>query len=87
MFLETVTHLVPGNDRGEKLQFVQNIVCNHIWQRDFDRDQDRMWPRGDKFGLENRNCYFVIDHHGHDHTIEEDITVPVVRYRWTGQFL
>ncbi|RMJ15869.1 hypothetical protein CDV36_004475 [Fusarium kuroshium] len=86
ILLQSVTHLVPGSDRGEKLDFVQNTVCQHHWQRDFDRSQERWYSRGDYFGLKNRKCYFIIDHHGQDHTIEEE-EVPVLWYKWTGESL
>ncbi|RSL72946.1 hypothetical protein CEP53_000948 [Fusarium sp. AF-6] len=83
ILLQSATDLVPGSDRGEKLTFVQNIVCQHHWQRDFDRSQERWYSHGDDFGLKNRKCYFIIDHHGQDHTIEEE-EVPVLWYKWTG---
>lgn len=31
-------------------------------------------------------AFFLIDHHGHDHAIQEE-KVPVIWYKWTGQFL
>ncbi|EHK26893.1 uncharacterized protein TRIVIDRAFT_62694 [Trichoderma virens Gv29-8] len=86
VLLESVTHLVPGSDRDEKLSFVKNIVCQRHWKRDFDRSQERMYPYGDFFGLKNRNCFFLIDHHGHDHTVQEE-EVPVIWYKWTGESL
>ncbi|KAI9164100.1 hypothetical protein HJFPF1_05736 [Paramyrothecium foliicola] len=86
VLLETYTHLVPGMDRGEKLAFIKNIVCQHYWKRDMDYEQERWYPYRDDFGLENVHCFFLIDHHGHDHTVEEE-TVPVEWYRWTGETL
>jgi hypothetical protein len=86
ILLQTVTHLVPGNDRGEKFTWIQNTVCQHQWQRDFDRDQERFFPYHDYFGLRDVHCFFLIDHHGHDHAIQEE-KVPVIWYKWTGQFL
>ncbi|PKK53723.1 hypothetical protein CI102_2381 [Trichoderma harzianum] len=86
IFLESVTHLVPGRDRDEKLSFIKNIVCQLHWKRDFDWSQERMYPYGDDFGLKNRNCFFLIDHHGDDHTAQEE-SVPVIWYKWTGESL
>ncbi|KEY71903.1 hypothetical protein S7711_11474 [Stachybotrys chartarum IBT 7711] len=86
ILLQTLTHLVPGEDRGEKLDFIENLIAQHHWKRDFDRDQERLFLYHDDFGLDNIRCYFLIDHHGYDHTVEEEI-VPVLWYKWTGQSL
>ncbi|CAH0019383.1 unnamed protein product [Clonostachys rhizophaga] len=40
----------------------------------------------DFFGLDNVECFFLVDHHGYDHTIEEE-KVPVLWYKWTGESL
>ncbi|CAH0047125.1 unnamed protein product [Clonostachys solani] len=86
ILLQTVTHLVPGSERHEKLDFVLNIVCQHHWQRDFDFEQERWSSYRDDFGLDKRRCFFLIDHHGYDHTIQEE-QVPVIWYEWTGESL
>ena len=86
ILLQSATHLVPSDDREEKLDFVKNVVCQHHWQRDFDRTQERRYPHGDDFGPKNRKCFFLIDHHGHDHTAGEE-KVPVLWYKWTGESL
>ncbi|KAH8685143.1 hypothetical protein BGZ61DRAFT_356160 [Ilyonectria robusta] len=86
ILLQTITHLVPGSDRPEKLAFIQNTVCQHHWKRDYDFAQERWYPYRDYFGLKNRKCFFLIDHHGHDHTIQEE-KVPVLWYKWTGESL
>ncbi|KAL6895093.1 hypothetical protein GGI43DRAFT_429201 [Trichoderma evansii] len=71
ILLESVTYLVPGSDCDEKLSFIKNI---------------HMYPYGDFFGLKNRNCFFLIDHHGHDRTVQEE-KVSVIWYKWTGESL
>lgn len=76
ILLQSTTHLVPGDDREEKLDFIRNMVCQIYWQRDFDRAQERWYAHGDDFALKNRKCFFLIDHHGHDHTVKEE-KVPV----------
>lgn len=86
--LQTRTHLVLGKDRGEKLAFIKNLGCQHLWQRDFDPTQERWYPYNDVFGLEDRKCFFLIDHFGHDHdTREEQTPVPVLWFKWTGESL
>ncbi|KAF3060874.1 hypothetical protein CFAM422_010913 [Trichoderma lentiforme] len=70
--LQSVTHLVPSRDRDEKLSFIKNVICQLHWRRDFDWNRERMYPYGDDIGLKNRNCFYLIDHHGHDHTAQEE---------------
>ncbi|KAL6805172.1 hypothetical protein J3E68DRAFT_421460 [Trichoderma sp. SZMC 28012] len=84
--LQPATHLVHGRNRDEELSFMKNIVCQLHWKRDFDCSQERMYPCGDDFDLKNRKCFFLIDHHGHDHTVQEE-KVPVIWYKWTGESL
>lgn len=85
--LESVTHLIlPGSDRDEKIRFIKHLVCQRQWSRDFDRNQERIYMHGDYFGLENRKCFFLIDHHGYDHIAQEE-KVPIIWYKWTGESL
>lgn len=86
ILLQSATHLVPGNDRGEKLTFIRNVVCQHYWKRDFDFAQERMFVYGNNSDLKNGKCFFLIDHHGLDHTVGEE-KWPVVWYEWTGDSL
>lgn len=88
VLIQTVTHLVPGNDRGEQLRFLENKVCQLHWGRDFDRAQERIYAYHDHddFGLKKVECFFIIDHRGHDHATEE-VRAPVVFYKWTGESL
>lgn len=86
ILLQTRTHLVPGYDRQEKINFLQNKVCQLHWQRDFDYNQERYWLHHDYFGLKDIECSLLVDHHGYDHTVQEDL-VPVVWYKWTGETL
>lgn len=81
ILVQTVTHLVPGNDYMERVEYMQNLICQHHWKRDFNRDQERWNVYGHDFAFPNRNCYFLIDH-GHS---EGD--PPVLWYKWTGESL
>jgi hypothetical protein len=87
ILLQTVTHLVPGNDREGKLHFIRNLTARRQWKRLFDWDQERMWPYHDDFGLDNIKCFFLIDHRGHNHDTTDDQQALVLWYRWTGDFL
>ncbi|KAI5456677.1 hypothetical protein BGZ63DRAFT_417646 [Mariannaea sp. PMI_226] len=75
ILLQTFTHLVPGSD-----------LPQHLWKRDFDSAQERIIPYRDHFGLDKIECFFLFDHHGHDHTVPEE-KVPVLWYKWTGESL
>lgn len=77
---------MPDRDRDKNLSFIENVVCQRHWKRDFDWNQKRMYPYGDDFSLKNRNCFFLIDHHGHDHAVQEG-KVPVIWYKWMGESL
>ena len=61
---------------------MQNLICQHHWNRDF-QDRDRWDAYGAKFGYSNRNCFFLLDHGETD----DDSTVPILRYHWTGKYL
>ncbi|KAL6698027.1 hypothetical protein J3F84DRAFT_406364 [Trichoderma pleuroticola] len=81
ILVQTVTSLVPGNDYGQRIDHIRNIVCQYHWNRDFDWDKGRWNSYGDQFGYENRNCYFLIDHG------ESPENPPVLWYKWTGKSL
>ncbi|KAK0385685.1 hypothetical protein NLU13_6862 [Sarocladium strictum] len=87
ILLQTRTHLPVGQGRGEKLEFMKDIVCQHLWKRDFDKGQERWYPYNDLFGLEDRLCFFLIDHFGHNHAQEREGPVPVLRFEWDGEAL
>ncbi|KAF4969804.1 hypothetical protein FSARC_3029 [Fusarium sarcochroum] len=88
ILLQTTTHHVPGKDHGEKITFTKNIICQHLWKRDFDPLQERWYPYNDVFGLQDRKCFFLIDHFGFDHSIQEEQGPISVRwYKWNGDSL
>ncbi|KAL2187293.1 hypothetical protein L209DRAFT_753239 [Thermothelomyces heterothallicus CBS 203.75] len=41
---------------------MQNLICQHIWRRDFDRTCERIWSKGEFF-LDDHDCWFLVDHH------------------------
>ncbi|KAI3321349.1 hypothetical protein HD806DRAFT_503798 [Xylariaceae sp. AK1471] len=80
ILLQTKTHLVPGGDYQERCTNMQNLLCQHLWNRDFDYNHDRWQEYGAAFAYEGRRCYFLLDHGqstGND--------VPVLWYKWTGK--
>ncbi|KAL7915846.1 hypothetical protein GGI35DRAFT_473172 [Trichoderma velutinum] len=81
ILVQTVTNLVPGNDYGQRIDYIRNIICQHHWNRDFDWNTDRWNSYGDDFGYENRKCAFCIDHG------ESTEDPPILWYKWTGESL
>jgi len=81
ILVQTKTHLVYGNDYNDRCKRMRNIICRHLWKRDFDPDQERSYARAD-FGYPNRRCFFLVDH-GQSDTDD----VPIRWYAWTGTFL
>ncbi|KAI1292465.1 hypothetical protein F5Y03DRAFT_388281 [Xylaria venustula] len=77
--VQTKTHLVPGGDYLERCRNMKNLLCQHLWNRDFDYSQDRWREEGATFAYEGRRCYFLLDH---GQSTNDD--VPVLRYEWTG---
>lgn len=72
ILLQTITHLKLGDVYGDRITFIQNTLCRHLFKRDFDHAQERLFPFRDDFGLNNVKCFFLLDHHGHDHTTQEE---------------
>ncbi|KAI0902698.1 hypothetical protein F4823DRAFT_428818 [Ustulina deusta] len=46
--LQTKTNQVPGSDYQERCKNMKNLLCQHLWNRDF--------------AYEGRRCYFLLDH-------------------------
>ncbi|KAI0505811.1 hypothetical protein F5B22DRAFT_651357 [Xylaria bambusicola] len=77
--LQTKTHQVPGGDYQERCRRMKNLLCQHLWNRDFDYEQDRWQAYGAAFAYEGRRCYFLLDHGQ-----SSSNNVPVLWYKWTG---
>lgn len=85
VLVHTQTHLVPGNKStgfDERYQAMRSLICQHVWQREFDKFRERDWWYQCHFSKDNVECWFLVDHHGPDPTPPPD--PPIVRYRWTG---
>src|SRR5687767_15059912 len=67
---------------------MKNMVCQHLWKRDFNPLQERWYPYNAVFGLADRLCFLLIDHFGYDHGTQVDqAQVPVVWVAWVGEIL
>lgn len=85
ILVQTKTHLVPGEKSTGFMQRVDsmvNLICHHVWQRDYDLRRERKWMHGGEFSIDNRPVWFLVDHHGPDAVLVPD--PPVVWYTWTG---
>lgn len=85
VLVQTQTHHVPGDkstEYGERYDAMLNLICQHVWQRDFDKFRERHWNYHCHFALDNVECWFLIDHYGPDQSPAPD--PPIIWYRWTG---
>ncbi|KAL1860746.1 hypothetical protein VTK73DRAFT_7191 [Phialemonium thermophilum] len=71
---------VPG-DPKMRLQTLANIVCQRIWQREFDETQDRVHSSG-QYDYDGVRCYLLLDN-GPPRSQE----VRVSMYSWDGSSL
>ncbi|KAI5859767.1 hypothetical protein GGS23DRAFT_259632 [Durotheca rogersii] len=79
--LQTKTHLVPGDEFSERCRNMKNLICRHLWDRDFDHRRDRWSSHLANFGYDNRTCYFLLDH---GQCTGGEAAVPVLWFKWTG---
>ncbi|KAK3292990.1 uncharacterized protein B0H64DRAFT_403257 [Chaetomium fimeti] len=85
VLVQTQTHLVPGDKTthfGERYDAMVSLICQHVWQREYDQFRERDWSYHCHFAVDNVECWFLIDHHGPDPTPPPD--PPLIWYRWTG---
>lgn len=75
---------MPEESYQHKISFLQNIVCNRYFGRNFDKKCDRYHIQGNDFAYRDRPCYVLIDH-GDKDTAAEDVVL--CRYKWTGEEL
>lgn len=84
ILVQTETHLVPGDLYPEKIELMRNIICQHHWNRDYDRHRDRCYVHGGEFGYSHRVCYFLVDSGS---TLSATENPPILWYRWMGDSL
>jgi hypothetical protein len=88
ILVQTRTDLVPGDKSTAthtRKDAMENLICQHVWQRNFDDYRERGWDYNCEFAWDSVECWFLVDHHGPDETLPPD--PPVVWYRWTGRKL
>ncbi|KAI1486683.1 hypothetical protein F5X96DRAFT_673410 [Biscogniauxia mediterranea] len=82
ILVQSKTHLIPGHDYHERCTYMRNLICQHVWGRNYDYDQDRWNTYGTDFAYEGKTCFFLVDH---GNSPSED--VPIFWYIWTGESL
>lgn len=83
ILVQTLTHLVPGGDNFERVDFILNRICQDHWNCDFQCPKFRWASYNDQFALNNRRCFFLVDYGESG----DDDDVPVLSYDWTGESL
>lgn len=83
LLVQTLTHLVPGESGIDRYAFIQNRMCQDFWGCGFNAPKFRFASHGESFALDNRRCFFLVDHGETD----DDDKVPVLCYEWTGDKL
>lgn len=85
VLVQTKPHLVPYHgspDIGGRLNAMWNLICRHVWQRDYDQFRERSWDYRFQAALDDIECWFLVDHHGPDADPPPD--PPVSWYIWSG---
>jgi len=85
VLVRTETQLVPGDKSrtyGARVVGMQNLICQHVWQRNHHPWSERAWDHKCEFMIDNLECWFLIDHYGPDPA--PDLDPPVLWYTWTG---
>jgi hypothetical protein len=85
ILVQTLTHLVPGEDGFDRTRFILNQMCQHHWNCDFIGPKFRYTSYNDKFGFNNQRCFFLVDHGECESKNDDD--VPILYYEWTGESL
>ena len=65
VLVQTRTHLVPGDKSDQwREEKMQNLICQQLWKRDFDRFRERARNYHCFWGIDDVECWFLVDHHG-----------------------
>ena len=83
ILVQTLTHLIPGNDYFERNDFILNRMCQYHWSCDFSVPKFRWASYNDQFAFDNQRCFFLVDYG----KSQNDDDVPVLSYEWTGESL
>ena len=85
ILLQTKTHLVLGEDYGDKTLRLRDLICQHFQGRNHAKGEFCWDSHFLRFGHDNHTCFFLGDHGmtaGHGQTPADN--PQVLWYRWTG---
>ncbi|KAK3371858.1 hypothetical protein B0T24DRAFT_511652, partial [Lasiosphaeria ovina] len=83
ILVSTAVHLIPGIGFFGRNEYMQNLISQYHWKRDFE-DSDRFLVYNTGFSS-NRRCYFLLDHG--QSPDDNDEAIPILMYWWTGESL
>lgn len=87
ILVDTRIHLLQGDTNEERNTFLINHICQLHWHTEFIPSKHRRYAFStERFPIESTRCLFLVDC-GQTASKEEDEDVPVVYYKWTGEFL
>ncbi|KAH6615994.1 hypothetical protein B0J18DRAFT_484807 [Chaetomium sp. MPI-SDFR-AT-0129] len=81
VLVQTQTHHVPGDKStrfGERFDAMLSLICQHVWQREFDKFRERPWDYHCHFALDNVECWFLVDHHGPHPILPADLPIVCI---------
>ncbi|KAL2135215.1 hypothetical protein VTI74DRAFT_9421 [Chaetomium olivicolor] len=84
ILVQTRTQFVPGKDKDywARIRLMENLICQHVWNCDYDRSRERARHRGCEFAYANRDCWFLVDSL---FTSVKPVAEPLILwYKWTG---
>lgn len=88
VLVQTYTHLVPGEARPHKLEFLRDTIAGRVLKTKHNRSTAHMHVYDDMFAIPGRQCFFLYDYAAApvgDDVADDDI--PLLWYRWTGEQL
>ncbi len=81
VLVQTGTHLISDDRDQWREGKMQDLICQHVWGRDFHKFRERGWNYHCHWTINSSECWFLVDHHGPGPTPPPD--PPLIWYQWT----
>ncbi|KAG8166814.1 hypothetical protein KVR01_002503 [Diaporthe batatas] len=85
VLVQTYTHLVPGEARPDKLEFLRKTIAKRVLKMRHNKSTAYMHVYDDLFAIPGRQCFFLYDYASTpigDDIVDDEI--PILWYRWSG---